>query len=84
MDGGTRSTVTAAASLAGIAFISLIIGVPMMLNDVGNLETELRQQHHNYMELSNRMWKELMNQSEQTRVARAKNAQSKRERRQCK
>lgn len=83
MDSGTRSTVTAAASLAGIAFIALLIGVPMMLNDVANLETELGHQRENFIELSNRMWKELMSQSEQTRLARDASNQAYRQRRQC-
>ena len=33
-----RASVSLAASLAGIAFVSMLVGVPLMLNDVANLE----------------------------------------------
>uniref|UniRef100_A0A915E6H3 Nematode cuticle collagen N-terminal domain-containing protein n=1 Tax=Ditylenchus dipsaci TaxID=166011 RepID=A0A915E6H3_9BILA len=82
MDWSTRNSVTAAASLAGIAFVALLVGVPVMLNDLGNLETQLAQQHKNYMDMSNKMWKELMDQGEKTRMDRSAYVAARRERRQ--
>ncbi len=82
MDSGTRRTVSVAASFAGVAFASLVLGVSWILNDVANLEAEVLQQRQHYMDTSNRMWKELMVQGEQTRVQRS-TYESQRHRRQC-
>jgi TctA family transporter len=83
MDSGTRTTVTVAASLAGLSFVSLLIGVPMILNDVANLEEEVAQQRQTYLDTSNRMWRELMEQGETTRVQRSTFDAERRQRRQC-
>lgn len=81
MDWGTRSSITTAAVLSGLAFIALIVGMPTMLQDVANMEAELALERQQYLEMSNGMWKELMQQSDDIiRVVRS----VRRDRRQCK
>ena len=79
LDWPTKSSVTVAATLSGFAFLALIIGIPTVLQDVANMENELALQRAEYLEMSNIMWKELMNQGDEIRVARSVN----RNRRQC-
>ena len=46
-----KSTVTAAAVFALISSVSLLIGVPLMLYDVAQLESELAQQRQLYVDM---------------------------------
>ena len=46
-----KSTVTAAALFALISSVSLLIGVPLMLYDVAQLESELAQQRQLYVDM---------------------------------
>lgn len=72
--------VTSAASMAGLALLALTVGMPMLMNDIALLETEAALEHRVYLDMSNQMWTELMDQDSSLRVAR----QAVRERRQCK
>lgn len=44
-------TLTTAAIFAVTSFCALLIGVPVMLNDVANLHSELAQQHQIYRDM---------------------------------
>lgn len=46
-----KSTVNAAAIFAVISSVSLLIGVPLMLYDVVQLESELAQQRQLYVDM---------------------------------
>jgi hypothetical protein len=103
-------SITAAAVFSLVSFLGLLIGVPLMLNDVAQLENEMIQQRQIYMDMvgislyfisaktysptikeslsspicnsqSNRMWRDVMADGEQTRKERA--AVAIRRRRQC-
>lgn len=80
MDASTRRSVSAAAAVSGLAFTALIVGLPLILNDLASLESQFAVEREAYMEMSNKMWKELMTQADEIRVSHA----SRRERRQCK
>lgn len=80
MNASTRRSVSAAAALSGLAFTALIVGLPMILNDLANLESEFAVERELYREMSNKMWRELMEQEEDIKVTQA----SRRQRRQCK
>uniref|UniRef100_A0A914HMA6 Protein kinase domain-containing protein n=1 Tax=Globodera rostochiensis TaxID=31243 RepID=A0A914HMA6_GLORO len=58
---------TTAAILAITSFGAILIGVPLMLNDVANLQSELAQKSQVYMDMSNNMWRDIMTQGEQSR-----------------
>lgn len=80
MDSKTRSTALVAATLSGFAFISLSISIPLMLNSVFELETDFASQRQIYMELSNKMWQDLMIQNNKVRTLQSQS----RQKRQCK
>lgn len=59
MNSSTRTAVSVAATLSGIAFFMLMIGLPLILNSLFELENSFANQHKNYMEMSNKMWQTL-------------------------
>uniref|UniRef100_A0A914YPW4 Nematode cuticle collagen N-terminal domain-containing protein n=1 Tax=Panagrolaimus superbus TaxID=310955 RepID=A0A914YPW4_9BILA len=69
MDWPTKSSITIAASLAGLAFISLMVGIPMLLQEVANMEAELAHERQEYLDISNIMWKELMKQGNEIHIS---------------
>ncbi|KAE9551327.1 hypothetical protein FO519_005442, partial [Halicephalobus sp. NKZ332] len=73
LDWSTKSSITVAATLSGLAFIALLVGVPTVLQDVANMEVELALEREEYLEMSNTMWKELMQQGDEIRVTRSVN-----------
>jgi cell division protein FtsX len=77
-----KSSVTAAAIFAVISFVTLLIGVPLMLNDMAQLESELAQQRQIHLDMANTMWSTIMEQKEVTRKERATDYAD-RQRRQC-
>jgi hypothetical protein len=83
MDRSLKASVTTAASLAGIALLALAVGLPMMLNQMALLETEMAIERQVYIDMSNSMWNNLMEQGQEIRQARAAGFNT-RERRQCK
>ncbi|KAI3408384.1 hypothetical protein GPALN_010308 [Globodera pallida] len=66
-----KSCLMAAAIFSTISFAALLIGVPLMLNDVATLQFELAQQQKIYKEMSNNMWHDVMGQGEMIRMERA-------------
>lgn len=44
-------SITAAATFSLVSFLALLIGVPLMLNDVAQLENEIAQQRQVYMDM---------------------------------
>ncbi|KAI6204252.1 Cuticle collagen sqt-1 [Aphelenchoides besseyi] len=66
-----KTSVTTAASLAGVALLALAVGLPMMLNEMTLLETEMAAQRQVYIDMSNAMWTDLMDQNREIRVARS-------------
>lgn len=79
MDACTRRSVSVAAAVSGLAFTALIVGLPLILNDLASLESQFALEREAYMEMSNKMWRELMSQTEEIRTSQA----GRRERRQC-
>lgn len=79
MDHSLKTTVTTAAGLSGIALLALAVGLPIMLNQMAILESEMAIERQVYIDMSNSMWNNLMDQGKEIRQAR-----SIRERRQCK
>ena len=51
-----RGTVSLAALLAGIALSLLLVGVPIMLQDVANLEMRVIAQRQVYLDQTNNAW----------------------------
>lgn len=82
MDYGLKASVTTAASLAGIALLALSIGLPMMLNQMAILESEMAIERQLYIDMSNSMWSNLMEQGQEVRQARSAGFHN-RQRRQC-
>jgi len=83
MDKNTRVLVTLAAILASLSFVVLLVGVPLVLNDIASLESEAASQHSHYMVMSNRMWDTLMEEGELTRLQIAEYGTEQRHKRQC-
>uniref|UniRef100_A0A914HGJ6 C3H1-type domain-containing protein n=1 Tax=Globodera rostochiensis TaxID=31243 RepID=A0A914HGJ6_GLORO len=73
-------SVRTAASMAFLSLASVLVGVPLMLNDMTQLENDVSHQRKIYMDLSNKMWKSVMEQNEVIRMERS--ADSIRQRRQ--
>ena len=71
MDWPLRSSITISASVAGLAFVALIVSIPTMLQEVANMEAELALERQEYLDLSNVMWKELMQQGDEIRQSRS-------------
>src|SRR4051794_34215894 len=92
-----KGPITAAATFSLVSFLTLLIGVPLMLKDMAQLEHEMMQQRQVYMDMvkkyfvlknrknflikSNNMWRDVMDQGEITRKESA--AYGIRQRRQC-
>lgn len=51
MDQTLKTTVTAAASLSGLALLALTIGLPIMLNQMSMLETEMAAERQVYIDM---------------------------------
>uniref|UniRef100_A0AC35GEL3 Nematode cuticle collagen N-terminal domain-containing protein n=1 Tax=Panagrolaimus sp. PS1159 TaxID=55785 RepID=A0AC35GEL3_9BILA len=79
MEWPIRSSVSAAATIAGLAFVALIVGVPTLLQEVANMEAELAKERQEYLDISNIMWKELMHQGSEIQYSHSSN----RPKRQC-
>uniref|UniRef100_A0A1I7V6H8 Nematode cuticle collagen domain-containing protein n=1 Tax=Loa loa TaxID=7209 RepID=A0A1I7V6H8_LOALO len=62
---------TLAASVCGIAFVALIVIVPVILNDIAQIEEELTLHRDQYQIMSNTIWHYLMQQSQQLRLTRS-------------
>lgn len=80
--GSIKHSVTVSAIIAGIALTTLLIGIPTMLNEVANMEKELLLHRREYIDLTNLMWHDLMNEKAQIRHIRT--AYIDHEKRQCK
>ncbi|KAH7724057.1 nematode cuticle collagen domain-containing protein [Aphelenchoides avenae] len=65
----TKQSVNFAASLAGVSFIAALFGIATIFSDIADLESELSRHQSYYLNVSNTMWKELMDQSEEIRIA---------------
>ncbi|KAL3091614.1 hypothetical protein niasHT_024196 [Heterodera trifolii] len=61
----------AAASMAFLSFASVFISVSIMLIDVAHLEGEISEHRQMYMDLSNKMWRSVMEQNEMIRLERS-------------
>jgi hypothetical protein len=46
-----KGSITAAAIFSLVSFLALLIGVPLMLNDVAQLENEMIQQRQVFMDM---------------------------------
>ncbi|KAL3075835.1 hypothetical protein niasHT_032038 [Heterodera trifolii] len=68
-----------AAIFSTISFASLLVGVPMMLNDMASLQFEMAKQQKIYMEMSNNMWSDIMGQAQFIRMTRAKHYRQRRQ-----
>uniref|UniRef100_A0A914Y8M8 Nematode cuticle collagen N-terminal domain-containing protein n=1 Tax=Panagrolaimus superbus TaxID=310955 RepID=A0A914Y8M8_9BILA len=75
MDWPMRTSITAAATVACLAFVALIVGVPTLLQEVANMEAELAQERQEYLDISNIMWKELMLQGNEIQFSYSTNRQ---------
>uniref|UniRef100_A0AC35GE55 Nematode cuticle collagen N-terminal domain-containing protein n=1 Tax=Panagrolaimus sp. PS1159 TaxID=55785 RepID=A0AC35GE55_9BILA len=73
MEWPIRSSVSAAATIAGLAFVALIVGVPTLLQEVANMEAELAKERQEYLDISNIMWKELMHQGSEIQYSHSSN-----------
>lgn len=77
---GLNTLASSAAGLAAVSLVALIIGMPILMNDIALLETEAALEHQVYMEMSNQMWSVLMDQDKEIRAS----ASQQRHKRQCK
>ncbi|KAH7676175.1 nematode cuticle collagen domain-containing protein [Aphelenchoides avenae] len=65
----TKQSVNFAASLAGVSFVAALFGIATIFSDIADLESELSRHQSYYLNVSNTMWKELMDQSEEIRIS---------------
>uniref|UniRef100_A0A1I7XF43 Col_cuticle_N domain-containing protein n=1 Tax=Heterorhabditis bacteriophora TaxID=37862 RepID=A0A1I7XF43_HETBA len=56
--------------LSGIAFLALTVSMPVLFTIINNIEEELIETRVNYEEMSNMMWKDLVDQGDETRRVR--------------
>uniref|UniRef100_A0A915Q087 Nematode cuticle collagen N-terminal domain-containing protein n=1 Tax=Setaria digitata TaxID=48799 RepID=A0A915Q087_9BILA len=62
---------TFAASVCGMAFVVLIIMIPVILKDIAQIEDELALHRSQYQTMSNTIWQYLMQESSQLRLSRS-------------
>uniref|UniRef100_A0A914ZBR5 Nematode cuticle collagen N-terminal domain-containing protein n=1 Tax=Parascaris univalens TaxID=6257 RepID=A0A914ZBR5_PARUN len=65
-----RWSATISASVAGLAFLSLLVAFPTVMNEISTIDAELALHRSEFIAISNELWNELLTQSTTIRNAR--------------